>query len=204
MDKTVVEEALKAKLTANEWKVLAAMSLGHLGTYDIQRVTSLKKYQVETIAQNKHSILRIQDSEESKSFSSSAQNEQRSTLTPPMFFIGLLYEKLGLTLKPRTFELTAAVAAYEIAYKFTGRNGKFDQAEAVALLEDCLRYKLTELKHYNVRAHMSYFKQVLESYLTSIPEMPVAIYERAIAKNLRFSYNPNTKQWEVPDEHISQ
>lgn len=188
MDKEVVERALKAKLTAGEWKVLAAMTQGYLDIYDIQRVTGLQKVRVEAAVQNARTVLHTGDIYiSSLPLGSTVQNAR----TPPEAVLFYLYRQLGMTLPARwVSELSILKELYVLAYEKSGRK----QSSALLAIKDCIDVYQPELLAAGVP--VKYFAVVFKGYLRGLPPKSKDRREYEQFSGTSSRWNPKTKAWE--------
>ncbi len=185
MDTALISAALEAKLTANEWKVLAAMALGHLEVYDIQQVTGLQKVRVEAAVQNAQ-VLHNRFNTNTITLVP-VQNAQ----TPPMQLLLYLNQLLVVHTNNPGRDLKAMKTCYLEAYKFT----KQSQAEAIQLVKDCMDVYPDDLKRANYPA--PYLITLFKAYLRILPPKPKDRREWEAFSGKHTRFNPKTKLWEA-------
>lgn len=204
MDKELVERALSEKLTANEWKVLAALSLGHREVYDIQQVTGLQRIRINAVVQNaqstNNSLLSLLSSRSTSSSNdtdtpylhvSTAQFVQ----SPPQQLLSYFDNKLRITSSNLARDLKIMKEIYLFSYKNSSQQSLLAR-RLVKYLVDIYAEKLL-----TVGAPLPYFFAIVKGYFP-IPKAPYEIRQTTLALNVEFFYNPLNQQWERQYEDL--
>lgn len=186
--------AVRPRLTGGEFSVALARAVGHVTHFDIKRETGLQIDRVRLAEEGLSTkcgtrILRI------LVLTTNTSTLVRSpqiveTLSTSQKVLGYLLRSVDRTPMPMGKEHKAFAKAYAIAYKSCNRN----HAEAISLIKDVIDLHNEDFR--KAKYPGMWLPRILETYLSNRPEMPPAIYERMVAKKLRFRYNPKNKQWE--------
>lgn len=198
MDREVLERALKEVKTLNDMRVLLAMGLGHLDTYDIQQATGLQKVRVEASVQIARPILRIEEVLNKPILEEAVQIAQAPKRIPPLRVLDYLHSRLNRPLTYTAQEQAAAKTVYARAYEFAHR----DQNRAIELIEDCIEAYMSE--EYNrfrtsSKPALTLQKQI-STYLAALPDKtPLHIWE-AERTGKRFRYNHIIDKWELRND----
>ena len=196
----IIAAATKQPLKLIELRVLLAMAAGHFEIYDIQTFYGgpekfQRKFVVEAmeapIVKSSRSILMVLFKEPSIRGVKTSR-KPLGIKTPPQYFLLHLYGTLGREMHPPVCEQTAAVNAYNFAYRHA-RN----QRVALELMADALHYNREFLSGAGVTRPMQYFVSVLDGYLGCIPKMTKIERENELVIGKRLAYNPKTKQREI-------